>query len=61
MLQVTENPLQNFLPTWFIAGFIKRGPRSSLGATDRFSGGHKQKLSLGSFAVILHNSSVTIY
>jgi len=43
------------------AGFHKRGPRAPLGATDRFSGGHEQRPSLGSFAVILHNPSVTIY
>ena len=37
------------------------GPRPTLGPTQQFSGGHKQRLSLGSFAVILHNPSVTMY
>jgi len=36
------------------------GPSAPLGATERFSGGHEQRLSLGSFALILHNSSVTM-
>jgi len=42
-------------------GFLKRGPRPPLGVTKRFSGGHEQRPSLSSFAVILHNPSVTIY
>jgi len=42
-------------------GFLKRGPRFSLGSTERFSRGHEQRSSLGSFVVILHNPSVTIY
>jgi len=43
-----------------ISGFLKRGPRPPLGLTERFSGGHNQRLSLGSFAVILHNPSVML-
>jgi len=42
-------------------GFFKLGPRSPLGATERFSVIHEQRPSLGNFAVILHNPSVTIY
>jgi len=45
----------------FSAGFFKRGPRPPLGATERFSGDHEQRSSLGSFGVILHNPSFTIY
>jgi len=41
-----------------ILGFLIRGPRPPLGATERFSESHKQIPSLGSFAVILLNSSV---
>jgi len=37
------------------------GPSAPLGATERFSGCHEQRLSLGSFALILHNPSVTMY
>jgi len=44
-----------------ISGFLKRDPRPPLGDTERFPGGHDQRPSLGSFAVILHNPSVTIY
>jgi len=36
------------------------GPSAPLGVTERFSGGHEQRLSLGSLAVILHKPSVTI-
>jgi len=43
------------------SGFLKRGPQTPLGARERFSGGHEQRPSLGSFAVILHNPSVTIH
>jgi len=28
-------------------GFLERGARPALGATERFSGGHEQRLSLG--------------
>jgi len=44
-----------------IPRFLKRAARLPLGATERFPGGRKQKHSLGSFAVILHNTSVMIY
>jgi len=44
----------------FSAGFLKRDPRPLLGTTERFSGGQEQRPLLGSFAVILHNSSVAI-
>ena len=33
-------------------GFLKRGLRSPLWATERFSGDHEQKPSLGSFAEV---------
>jgi len=42
-------------------GFFKWGPQASLGATEWFSEGHEQRSLLGSFAVTLHNPSVTIY
>jgi len=42
-------------------GFLKRGHGSPLEATEQFSGGHEHRPSLGSFAVILHNPSVTIH
>jgi len=46
----------------FFSGRVSQtGPSPPLGATERFSGGHEQRLSLSSFAVILHNPSVTIY
>jgi len=41
--------------------FFKRNPRPPLGDTERFSGGFEQSLLLGSFAVTLHNASVTVY
>jgi len=37
------------------------GSWPQLGANQLFSGGHKQRFLLGSFAVILHNPSVTTY
>jgi len=37
------------------------GSSPPLGPMERFSKGHEQRPSLGSFAVILHNPSVTIY
>ena len=37
------------------------GPSAPLGATERFSGANEQRPSLGSFAVILHDPSVTMY
>ena len=45
---------------WLKSGYLKRGPRLPLGATERFFGAHEQRPSLGSFAVILRNPSVTI-
>jgi len=36
------------------------GPSTPQGTTERLPGGHEQMLSLGNFAVILHNPSVTI-
>ena len=42
------------------AGFLNRGPRQPLGATERLSRGHEQRFLLTSSAVILQNPSVTI-
>jgi len=42
-------------------GFSNGALGPPLGATERFSGNHEQRPSLGSCAVILHNTSVTIY
>ena len=41
-------------------GFLNRGPRSPVGAAERFSWGHEQRLLLNSSAVVLQNPSVTI-
>ena len=46
--------LANLTFNTLIQGFWNK----ALGATERFSGGHEKRPSLGTFAVILHNPSV---
>jgi len=55
----TEEGLVHGILTWGPwtpnAGFLKRGPRSPMGATERFSRGHEHRPLLSSSAVILQN------
>jgi len=57
-----NTPLKMYLgPPSLTTGFLKRGSRPPLGATERVSGVHDQTPLLGSFAVTLRNPVVTIY
>jgi len=57
----SSNANASFVALLFRPEFLKWGPWLPLGATEWLSGGYEQRPSLGSFAVILHNPSVTIY
>jgi len=50
-----------FVMVFLAQGFSNGALGPPFGATERLSGDHKQRPSLGSFAVILHNPSVTIH
>jgi len=50
-----------FLLALFSSRASQTGPSTPFVATERFSGGHEQRPSLGSFPAIFHNPSVAIY